>query len=91
MRGGQSPRGQHRAAQRKRQREDGVLPFDHLQRYAQAAKDGHESIVMQGLDAYYRKLRNGIADQRHKTAELAQRSMGLAVAHVDQLQLLRVC
>ena len=38
---------EHRSTQRKRKREDGVLPLDHLQRDAQVVQHRHESIVMQ--------------------------------------------
>ena len=45
---GQSTGGQHRAAESKGQREDGVLPLDHLQRDAQVADEGHVEILAVG-------------------------------------------
>src|SRR5579864_7668371 len=48
-----SSRREHGAAQSKREGKDGVLPLDHLQRYAQVMQNGHGSIVKQmglGLD-----------------------------------------
>jgi hypothetical protein len=38
---------EHGSAQRKRERENGVLPLDHLESYAQIVQDRHEVIVMQ--------------------------------------------
>ena len=39
--GGQASGGQHRAAEGKWERKDGVLPLDHLERDAQVAEQGH--------------------------------------------------
>ena len=36
-----APGGEHRAGERERERENGMLPLDHLQRYADAAKESH--------------------------------------------------
>src|SRR5450631_4859265 len=49
-----SPSCEHRSAERKWEREDGVLPLDHLQRYAQIVQYGHGSIVMQGRSLRHR-------------------------------------
>ena len=43
--GRNSPDGEHCAAQRERERKDGVLPLDHLKGHAQVAEGGHGSIV----------------------------------------------
>jgi len=41
--------GQHSSAQRKREREDRVLPLDHLERDLQISEKSHELIVKQRL------------------------------------------
>ena len=40
--------GEHSAAESEWEREDGVLPLDHLKRGAQVVQDGHGSILNQG-------------------------------------------
>ena len=41
MRSGQASSGEHSARERKREREDGMLPFDHLERDAQVVEQEH--------------------------------------------------
>ena len=45
--GRKSSRRKHGAAESKRERKDGMLPLDHLQRYTQIMQNGHGSIVKQ--------------------------------------------
>jgi hypothetical protein len=47
MGGGKAGGGEHGSAERKRKSKDGVLPFDHFERDAEAAEEGHEKIVRQ--------------------------------------------
>ena len=47
MGGGKAGGGQHGSAESERESEDGVLPLDHFQRYAEVVEDGHGKIVKQ--------------------------------------------
>ena len=49
---------QHGAAQGEWQREDGVLPFDHLQSGIEILPEGHGSIVKEDSDLTGRVLRD---------------------------------
>ena len=48
MESGKSAGGKHGARQGKGEREDGVLPLDHLQGDAEAVRDGHSQILNYG-------------------------------------------
>ena len=48
MRAGETAGSEDSPAQSEREREDGMLPLDHLQRDAEAAEDRHQEIVKQG-------------------------------------------
>ena len=50
MRGRRAVSCQHGAAQGKWQREDGVLPFDHLESGVEILPEGHASIVKEDPD-----------------------------------------